>query len=507
MADTLNSTLTFSAVDIYNGGGAAVAVLAYTGPVNTSLFFTPMLQLDNLNGAAADITVEVWLAYAKNDFFKFYTSGAVSKVPDASVKFIWTYPNGIIPFIKPTAVKVEIRVHSTNTNDTSVDGFAWLLNAKMNGPYLFETKVLSAPDNKTVNLMSVAGFQETNDWYINHLLEVEDADTGTCVIRRVVDQVGVQLILESDYPFTPATSDKARMLKTYYGDIGTVNGATPISTSDITTAMEASGRLLYALNALTEAAGDGDLAAMKTAVDIIDVNVEDIEDATVQDAAGENIAADIIALKAKADTVVADVWDEVLTGATHNDPTSAGRRLRAIEDITVLRDETAVSDGGGTNTIELDAGASDVVNFYAEDWIMLTSGTGIGQMRHIDSYDKDTKICMVGDDWNPAIDGNEKFVILARSSTHVHQIEQEGLDQIVAAMKAMTGITEGGTMTWETVMKIMTAFIAGNWRVKSGDSTKQELLDAENGTTVILEQSITRSPSAGNKYRDITVKI
>lgn len=75
------------------------------------------------------------------------------------------------------------------------------------------------------------------------------------------------------------------------------------------------------------------------------------------------------------------------------------------------------------------------------------------------------------------------------------------------AMKAVIGITEGGTWTWPKVMKIMTAFAAGNWRVKESDSTKQELLDAEDGTTVILEQTITRSPSAGNKYRDITVKI
>jgi len=80
-------------------------------------------------------------------------------------------------------------------------------------------------------------------------------------------------------------------------------------------------------------------------------------------------------------------------------------------------------------------------------------------------------------------------------------------DQIVAAIKAITGITEGGTWTWEKVMTIMAAFIAGNWRVKTADSTKQELMDAENGTTVILEQSITRSPAAGSKYRDITVKI
>ncbi len=78
---------------------------------------------------------------------------------------------------------------------------------------------------------------------------------------------------------------------------------------------------------------------------------------------------------------------------------------------------------------------------------------------------------------------------------------------IVAAIKAMTGITEGGTWTWEKIMKITTAFMAGDWRVKATDASVQQLMDAENGTTVILEQSITRSPATGSKYRDITVKI
>lgn len=79
--------------------------------------------------------------------------------------------------------------------------------------------------------------------------------------------------------------------------------------------------------------------------------------------------------------------------------------------------------------------------------------------------------------------------------------------ELAAAMKAITGLTVGGTWTWEKIMKITTAFIGGNWRVKETDTTKQELMDAEDGTTIILEQAITRSPAAGSNYRNITVKI
>lgn len=78
--------------------------------------------------------------------------------------------------------------------------------------------------------------------------------------------------------------------------------------------------------------------------------------------------------------------------------------------------------------------------------------------------------------------------------------------ELANAMKTITGLTVGGTWTWEKIMKITTAFIGGDWRL-SADGTKQELLDAEDGATIILEQDLTRSPSAGDKYRNLTVKI
>jgi hypothetical protein len=50
---------------------------------------------------------------------------------------------------------------------------------------------------------------------------------------------------------------------------------------------------------------------------------------------------------------------------------------------------------------------------------------------------------------------------------------------------------------------ILAAWTAGNWRVKPTDSTKQELLDAEDNATVILEQTLSET---GN-YKVVTVLI
>ena len=78
---------------------------------------------------------------------------------------------------------------------------------------------------------------------------------------------------------------------------------------------------------------------------------------------------------------------------------------------------------------------------------------------------------------------------------------------IVAGILAMTGVTEGGTWAFDKVLKILNAWAAGNWIVKSTDTTVQQLIDPDDGETVILEQSLTRSPSSGEAYRDITVEI
>ena len=47
---------------------------------------------------------------------------------------------------------------------------------------------------------------------------------------------------------------------------------------------------------------------------------------------------------------VADaVWDETLTGASHNTATSAGRRLRTLADTVILKDgDTVAADNAGT---------------------------------------------------------------------------------------------------------------------------------------------------------------
>ena len=108
--------------------------------------------------------------------------------------------------------------------------------------------------------------------------------------------------------------------------------------------------------------------------------------------------------------IVDDVWDELLTGATHNVPTSAGRRLRELT-APVITAGTATA--GTNNTITLDPGASALDGAYDPAIITISGGTGEGQSRLILQYDGATKIAVVDRNWRVNPDNTSEYVINA----------------------------------------------------------------------------------------------
>lgn len=84
--------------------------------------------------------------------------------------------------------------------------------------------------------------------------------------------------------------------------------------------------------------------------------------------------------------IIADaVWDEILTGATHNIPTSAGRRLRQIETAFVHANGIIAGVTNG-HTFTLDVGAVATDDYYMGDRLQIIDGTGAGQSRVVISY-------------------------------------------------------------------------------------------------------------------------
>jgi len=129
-------------------------------------------------------------------------------------------------------------------------------------------------------------------------------------------------------------------------------------------------------------------------------------------------------------TLVDAIWDELLTGATHNLATSAGKRLRqAGLDVLLIREDTC-QGGASASTVIIDSGASGTNNFYDHMALVLTGGTGVGQIRSIHNYVAATFTADVEPDWLTTPDATSTYTIIAVGSVHVHEITVDGLAQI-----------------------------------------------------------------------------
>jgi len=150
------------------------------------------------------------------------------------------------------------------------------------------------------------------------------------------------------------------------------------------------------------------------------------------DKTGYKLASDGLALVTA--PIANAVWDEVLTGATHNIASSAGRRLRQLASV-IVRAGTAQGSGTGNNQIQLDAGASATNGEYDPGLIFIETGTGAGQARLILQYNGSTKVATVDRDWRVNPDNTSEFVILADAGRN----------------SVNEGLAQGGTSTTITL--------------------------------------------------------
>jgi hypothetical protein len=92
--------------------------------------------------------------------------------------------------------------------------------------------------------------------------------------------------------------------------------------------------------------------------------------------------------------IAAAVWDRVLTGATHNIPSSAGRRLRILDDERIITDGQVVS--ATTNTVTLQPIGSLCVG---QTIVVTSDDTGEKQTRYILAFDSATNTASVDTQW------------------------------------------------------------------------------------------------------------
>lgn len=109
-------------------------------------------------------------------------------------------------------------------------------------------------------------------------------------------------------------------------------------------------------------------------------------------------------------TGVDDIWDEVLTGATHNVTSSAGKRLRVLQDAGVVSSGTA--QAGAAGTITLAAGESATNDIYAGDRVVIVGGTGQGEHGIITAYNGTSKVATMSQNWVITPDATSEYELV-----------------------------------------------------------------------------------------------
>jgi hypothetical protein len=129
---------------------------------------------------------------------------------------------------------------------------------------------------------------------------------------------------------------------------------------------------------------------------------------SVGSVAANGLSASSLATDA-VDEIVDAVWDEVLTGATHNVASSAGRRLRTASGGQL---DSGTAQTGGADSITLATSASTTAGLYVGCQIAIDGGTGAGQSRYIVGYTAG-RIAYVARHWVTAPDNTSTYVLFA----------------------------------------------------------------------------------------------
>lgn len=210
--------------------------------------------------------------------------------------------------------------------------------------------------------------------------------------------------------------------------------------------------------------GAANMAPLPLEIQLDDHTAKDIYD-RIGAPDGVDIATDIAA-------VAVQVWDEILTGATHNIPTSAGKRVREIGAYAI---HAGTAQAGNSHSITLAATANANDGIYNRNLIVLTDNTGVGQTRTIVDYNATTKVVVVDRDWRVQPD-----------ATTAYQITPDDTPLTVDH-----GVAQGGTANTITIRDYASddddAYLCNIVTIIAGPGRGQaRLVESYDGTTKVV---------------------
>jgi hypothetical protein len=181
------------------------------------------------------------------------------------------------------------------------------------------------------------------------------------------------------------------------------------------------------------------------------------------------------------------IWDEPLTGATHNVATSSGKRLRQTTAFQQI--DSTVVDASATTTTFVTGLTSAVDNFYNDSMLVFTDGALAGQVRAIYDYIGATKTIVLEEALTSAPANGVAFAIV---SLHIHPVSQiqSGLAtaSALATAKTILDKVDTGLVVDGAVYQFTANMLELAPSGTGGDATlakQAEILAAIQGTEVI----------------------
>ena len=192
-------------------------------------------------------------------------------------------------------------------------------------------------------------------------------------------------------------------------------------------------------------------------------------------------------------TLVDLIWDEPLTGATHNVATSSGKRLRQTTAFQQI--DATVNDAAASTTTFITTLSSSVDDFYNDSMLVFTDGALAGQVRAIYDYIGATKTIILEEALTSAPVNGVAFAIV---SLHIHPVSQRqsGLATAAAlatestkitaietfATRVTTGLVADGAVYQFTANMLELAPSSGGG---AGDASQATLLEVKAKTDLI----------------------
>lgn len=214
--------------------------------------------------------------------------------------------------------------------------------------------------------------------------------------------------------------------------------------------------------------------ATQASVDAIQADTNDIQTRLPAALDGGRIAA--VLDSASRATLVDEIWDEVLTGATHNVASSAGRRIRQINAFQQV--DGSVNDLAASTLSFVTDLASSVNDFYNDSMLVFTTGALAGQVRAIVDYVGSTKTITVEEALTSAPANGSEFTIV---SLHIHPVSQ--IQSGLATAASITTLRGADNDTLKTLSDQIDGIGGGGGG--SGDASQATLLEVKAKTDLI----------------------